>query len=169
MKYSELNLNKTNPFIDDALKRVSESTVKKLRSSLGNNSRAVTKLANVETGEVIVTSFVRSVELDAEKYTKVYNSEFKAFFGLSTPAIRTLGYIINGMHPKCDIVFFNVWDCMEYTGYTSKATVYRALTNLSEQGIIARGPSECTLFINPMVIFNGDRVRFVKEYVRNME
>ena len=32
--------------------------------------------------------------------------------------------------------------------------------------IIARGPNEYNWFINPLIVFNGDRVSFTKTYVR---
>ncbi|KAB4366781.1 RepA protein, partial [Bacteroides thetaiotaomicron] len=31
---------------------------------------------------------------------------------------------------------------------------------------IARGPNEYNWFINPLIVFNGDRVSFTKTYVR---
>ncbi|MFS2435331.1 hypothetical protein AAH124_20465, partial [Phocaeicola vulgatus] len=32
--------------------------------------------------------------------------------------------------------------------------------------IIARGPADNLWFINPLIVFNGDRVTFAKTYVR---
>jgi hypothetical protein len=40
------------------------------------------------------------------------------------------------------------------------------LAVLVECGIIARSDSHFKYFINPLVVFNGDRVTFAKTYVR---
>jgi hypothetical protein len=40
---------------------------------------------------------------------------------------------------------------------------------LVENNIIARGPADNLYFINPMVIFNGDRVSFTKTYVKKQK
>jgi hypothetical protein len=44
--------------------------------------------------------------------------------------------------------------------------VYDGLASLLECKIIARGYNEYTYFINPLVFFNGDRVSFVRTYVK---
>ncbi|KAA3824478.1 hypothetical protein F3F35_31800 [Bacteroides ovatus] len=45
-------------------------------------------------------------------------------------------------------------------------TVYRGLAELVKAEIIARGINENLWFINPLIVFNGDRVSFTKTYVR---
>lgn len=70
------------------------------------------------------------------------------------------------MKPKNDMIMFILEDCLEYTKYTSKGTVYRGLAELVKAEIIARGINENLWFINPLIVFNGDRVSFTKTYVR---
>lgn len=52
-----------------------------------------------------------------------------------------------------------------YQIQTDKA-VYKGLAELVKAEIIARGPADNLWFINPLIVFNGDRVTFAKTYVR---
>ena len=64
------------------------------------------------------------------------------------------------------MIIFSQEDCLEYTKYSSKATVYKGLAELVKSEIIARGPADNLWFINPLIMFNGDRVTFAKQYVK---
>jgi hypothetical protein len=56
--------------------------------------------------------------------------------------------------------------CLSYTRYTHANSVLSGLAVLVECGIIARSDSHFKYFINPLVVFNGDRVTFAKTYVK---
>lgn len=79
--------------------------------------------------------------------------------------MRVFGHILKQLKPKNDRFYFIVEECMKETGY-SKPTIYKALTELVINKIIARGPHDIIYFINPMIVFNGDRVTFAKSYVK---
>lgn len=70
------------------------------------------------------------------------------------------------MKPKSDKLEFFIDECMEYTQYKSIKPIYAALASLIEAKILARGYNENVYFINPMIMFNGDRVSFVRSYVK---
>ena len=50
--------------------------------------------------------------------------------------------------------------------YKTDKAVYKGLAELVKAEIIARGPADNLWFINPLIVFNGDRVTFAKTYVR---
>ena len=56
--------------------------------------------------------------------------------------------------------------CLEYTQYKHPKDVLFGLSGLIECGIIARSDSHFKYFINPLVVFNGDRVTFAKTYIK---
>ncbi|KAA3849837.1 RepA protein [Bacteroides ovatus] len=145
---------------------IENHVVKKYKSSTGSDKKAVVAVADTDTGEVFRTSFIRQIEVDEEQFAKLYLNNFAAFFDLSQAAIRVFGYIMTCMKPKNDMIMFILEDCLEYTKYTSKGTVYRGLAELVKAEIIARGINENLWFINPLIVFNGDRVSFTKTYVR---
>ena len=166
LKLSDFQRNKENPFMKQAIEDIKNHVVKKYKSSTGSDKKAVVAVADTDTGEVFRTSFIRQIEVDEEQFAKLYLNNFAAFFDLSQAAIRVFGYIMTCMKPKNDMIMFILEDCLEYTKYTSKGTVYRGLAELVKAEIIARGINENLWFINPLIVFNGDRVSFTKTYVR---
>lgn len=166
LKLSDFQRNKENPFMKQAIEGIENHVVKKYKSSTGSDKKAVVAVADTDTGEVFRTSFIRQIEVDEEQFAKLYLNNFAAFFDLSQAAIRVFGYIMTCMKPKNDMIMFILEDCLEYTKYTSKGTVYRGLAELVKAEIIARGINENLWFINPLIVFNGDRVSFTKTYVR---
>ena len=166
LKLSDFQRNKENPFMKQAIEDIENHVVKKYKSSTGSDKKAVVAVADTDTGEVFRTSFIRQIEVDEEQFAKLYLNNFAAFFDLSQAAIRVFGYIMTCMKPKNDMIMFILEDCLEYTKYTSTGTVYRGLAELVKAEIIARGINENLWFINPLIVFNGDRVSFTKTYVR---
>lgn len=166
LKLSDFQRNKENPFMKQAIEDIENHVVKKYKSSTGSDKKAVVAVADTDTGEVFRTSFIRQIEVDEEQFAKLYLNNFAAFFDLSQAAIRVFGYIMTCMKPKNDMIMFILEDCLEYTKYTSKGTVYRGLAELVKAEIIARGINENLWFINPLIVFNGDRVSFTKTYAR---
>lgn len=166
IKLSDFKRNEENPFMKQAVEEVEKHIVKKYRNSTGQGQRALVAAADIHTGEVFKTSFLRQMEVDEEQFVKLYLSNFAAFFDLSKAAIRVFGYFMQAMKPKNDMVVFLLDACMEYTGYKAKDTIYRGLAELVHNEIIARGPNETLWFINPLIVFNGDRVSFTKTFIK---
>ena len=90
VKLTDFQKNEENPFMKQAIEGIENHVVKKYKSNSGGDKRAVVALADTETGEVFKTSFIRQIEVDEEQFTKLYLSNFAAFFDLSQAAIRVL-------------------------------------------------------------------------------
>lgn len=170
IKFSDFEKNRENPFIKQAIEEVNKNVVKKYRSSTGTDRRAVLQAVDPDSGELLGhTSFIRQIEVDEEQFTKFYLSNFKAFYGLSEKAIRIFGYILTKLTPNKDEFMLIIEDCLSQTCYKTKPSIYAALAELIKADIIARGRTDTLFFINPMVVFNGNRVTFVKTYVKKNE
>ena len=154
VKLTDFQKNEENPFMKQAIEGIENHVVKKYKSNSGGDKRAVVAL------------FIRQIEVDEEQFTKLYLSNFAAFFDLSQAAIRVFGYFMTCMKPKNDLIIFNRKKCLEYTKYKTDKAVYKGLAELVKAEIIARGPADNLWFINPLIVFNGDRVTFAKTYVR---
>lgn len=166
-KLSVYEKHSKNPFIEQAIETVQGNIVKKYKSSSGTDRRAILQAVDPNTGEFMGhTSFVRQIEVDEEKFTKVYLAQFSSFWDLGKQAIRVFGYIMTKLTPKQDMFIFLIEECIEYTGYKTKKPIYQGLAQLVDSKIIARGPADNLYFINPMVAFNGDRVTYAKTYVK---
>jgi intergrase/recombinase len=164
-KLSDFEKFKVNPFVEKAIEDIQVS--RRYKSDSATDKRAVLQAIDPNTGEVLGhTMFIRQIEVDEDKFAKLYLSQFQAFWDLSKPAIRVFGYILTKMKPKIDRIEFLLDECMQYTSYASKAPIYDGLASLINAEIIARGYNEYVYFINPLVAFNGDRVSYVKTYVK---
>lgn len=159
--------NKENPFLKQAVEVVDKHAVKKYHNSTNTGESAILQAVDPQTGELRgITSFVRQIEVDDDQFVKLYLGNFQQFFELSTCAIRVFGFIIKSMRVGTDEVWFDLEEAYNYTKYKSSSTIYRGLAELVGAGIIARGKAENWYFINPMCIFNGNRINFVKSYVK---
>lgn len=166
-KLTDFPTNRENPFLQQAIEEVDKHIVHKWKNTVGSDKKAISLVVSPDTGEVVgQTTFMRQIEVDDDKFTKLYLNQFQQFFDLTTAGIRVFGYIMTCMKPRTDMIFFKLKDCMEYTKYVSKVSVYKGLTELVQAGIIARGDTDYLYFVNPLIIWNGDRARFVTEYVK---
>jgi hypothetical protein len=155
-----------NPFVENAIQKVEENVVSKRRFVKGN--RGIEHTVITDDGEIIgQTTFLQQVEVDEDKFAKLYLSQFTSFFDLSKPAIRVFGYIITCcLLPNKDLFYVDKKEALKYTGYSSERYVLTGLSVLCEHGIIARSTNSYKYFINPLVVFNGNRITFAKTYVR---
>lgn len=159
--------NKENPFLKQAVEQIQNNIVKKYKTATKTGESAILQAIDTKTGELLGhTQFVRQVELDEEKFTKVYLSQFSAFFDLKPQALRVFGYILNQLIPNRDEFIFILEDCMKYTSYKSDTSIRIGLSSLLLNNIIARGRADNLYFINPMVTFNGNRVTFARTYIK---
>lgn len=164
---TEFEVYYENPFLKQAVEQVQKNIVKKYKTANKTDEKAVLQAFDPKSGEVLGhTQFVRQIEVDEEQFAKIYLSNFSAFFDLKPQAIKVFGYILNQLIPNRDEFFFILDECMEYTGYKSDTSVRIGLTNLLENKIIARGRKEYFYYINPMVVFNGNRITFAKTYIK---
>lgn len=153
-----------NPFMDNAVNDI--RVVKKTQIIRPKDSSEIQQIV-AQGGEVTgYSAFMRFIEVDEERFAKVYLNQFASFWDLPNTAIRVFGYVINTIKPKQDIFTFDLEDCLTYTKYKTKKSVFEGLSALIECGIIARGNRHYKYFINPLVVFNGDRVAFTKMYVK---
>jgi len=159
--------NTSNPFVEKAIDEINNNIVKKYRSSSGQDQKAILQAFDPKTGELLGhTTFIRQIEIDEEKFTKLYLSQFEAFWDLGKQAIKVFGYIMTKLIPKQDLFIFLMEECMNYTDYKSKSSIFIGLGQLLEAEIIARGPADSLYFINPLVAFNGNRITYAKTYVK---
>lgn len=164
-RLSDIAKNKENPFVEQALEQINNNIVKRYKTASKTGEKAILRAVD-DSGEILGhTTFIRQIEVDEEQFAKFYLSNFSSFFDVTKSSMRVFGYILKQLKPKNDKFYFMIDDCMEDTGY-SKPTIYKALAELISLEIIARGPHDIIYFINPMVVFNGDRVTFAKTYVK---
>lgn len=158
-KYNE------NPFVERAIEQIEENKISKKRFVKGN--RGVEQSIVNRDGEITGhTAFLQYVEIDEDKFAKLYLSQFSQFWDLSKSAMRVFSYILTQLKPNSDIVIFNIEEALRHTEYKSKQPIYDGLISLCQSDIIARGWSDVVYFVNPMCVFNGNRITFAKTYIK---
>ena len=163
-KLKEFDSYDENPFVERAIQDI--KIIKRTQVVRPENRDEIQMITSSE-GEVTgYSAFTRFIEVDEEKFAKVYLSQFASFWELSKPAIRVFGYILTVLKPKQDSFTFDMADCLAHTKYNTEKSVFEGLSALITCGIVARGNRHYRYFINPLVVFNGDRVAFTKMYVR---
>lgn len=164
-KISDHDKHDCNPFVDKAIEDI--KVIRKTQVIRSNERNDIQLITDVKTGEVNgYSAFMRFIEVDEEQFAKVYLSQFTAFWDLGKPAIRVFGYILNVLKPNQDTFMFQMDKCLSYTKYKQKSAVFTGLSDLIGCGIIARSKYEYLYFINPLVVFNGNRVTFARTYVK---
>ena len=75
--------NKENPFLKEAIEQIQSGIVKKYKNNSGSSRNAILQAVNSDGELVGHTSFIQQIEVDEEKFTKIYLSQFSAFFELN--------------------------------------------------------------------------------------
>ena len=164
---STFKKNKENPFLNQAIEEIEDNIVKKYKTASKTGEKAILKAYDENTGEVLGhTRFVRQIEVDEQQFAKFYLSNFSAFFDLKPAAIKVFGYILEQLTPNRDYFYFDMDEALEYTNYKGETSIRSGLTGLLKADVIARGKNDYHYFINPMVVFNGNRITFAKTYVK---
>jgi len=134
------------------------------------NGEVVHYVVNQNTGEIDGhTAFIKAFEVDETRFVKLFLSELGALWDLSKAALKVLTYVMQGLRVNEDFIYLYTDDCMTYTRYKSERTIINGITELIEHNIIARSTRPNRYFINPMIVFNGNRVTFAKTYQKKVQ
>lgn len=157
---------KTNPFL--------EGLTIKTKNQITSIARSPLTVLNPETGELHETAFMHTKKMvDNDEFVKVFKAHLQLFFNLSQRALRVLGYFASALKINDDRVYFDLSDCKEYTKYSATQSIFLGLGELLDKKAIARSDKTNIYFINPAILFNGNRLvvmqEFVKKKKQNME
>lgn len=164
---ADFQMNRENPFAKQTIVQMGNYLASRQIQGKNSDERAVLMATDIETGELLgQTVFMRTKTVDTETFAKVYQLGFQAFAELKPSVMKVFQYIIEQLKPDRDMFNLYIEDIIEATNL-HKATIYRALGVLCEREIIARGRTEYDYYINPMYVFNGNRVTFITNWINN--
>jgi hypothetical protein len=164
-KISDYPRNGANPFAEDLVK---EMTVKQKRRYLNSdNKSSAMVVVQSDTGEQLAEAqFYEIEEVDDSQFVKIFANFFSAQTGLSRSGRAVLNYIMTEMEARRDTVVIRTDKALSYLGVATHKPLYRGLADLLANGVIARTKYTDEYFINPLIMFNGDRVSYAKMYVK---
>lgn len=156
-----------NPFIG----QLSEMKTRRKRVTVKSDKA----ILDTKTGELEDVAEVVAVHhVDSDQFVKVFTSNLRTFFNLRPSTYKILEVLLHqiGRTPQQGSVYLNMSVTEEYFQQTdqkviSRPTFHACVKEMIQKGFIAESPIPSMYWINPALFFNGDRVRFVKEY-RNL-
>lgn len=168
-KLFELEKHRENPFVAEMIERVQSSTVVKLQGGKPSDRKGVAGLVDTTSGELVEATFVRKKEVDSDQFVKLYCGSVALWADLSKPALKVFTWIVKNIKPQCDFIIIARDVILPEIGYKSSETLYRGLRELVKGGIIAKGQVDGMWFINPLVVFNGDRATFATKIIKKKD
>lgn len=102
---------------------------------------------------------------DKEEFVKYYARNIKEAYGLSTMAMKVFGYFADNLKKDDSEVYLHLPDVIKFCGYKTHVSVYKGLTELVSNNIIAMSEKSNIWYINPSFMFNGDRFTIIKDFM----
>jgi hypothetical protein len=154
-----------NPFVSNLDLKIGTKSVR--ISALGKDNNI---LIDQTSGEVSGTHVVARKKVDTESFVKTFANYMSFTFDLSKAGNKALRVVMWGLSKTAinkDMVVldkFTLIDFIKDNGHIelslSYPTFMRGLSELESSKIIAKSLRAGTYYINPNVMFNGDRIAF---------
>jgi len=161
-KLTEATVYAENPFIDQMVGELKIKNKTQMLKGAGGDKNMLVISADGET--LAHSAFMRRVQVDEDKFAKLFLSQLSAFWDLKKTSMKVLSYILIALKPNSDKVYFDMEECMAYCEWTGTQSVYNGLIGLIKANIIARSKKGYIFYINPAILFNGSRVTFISTF-----
>lgn len=161
MKAKEIRYD-TNPFIEGMTVPIGTKNVR--LSHLGKDNNV---LVNNATGEIMGTHVTTYRKVDAEKFVKIFTNNIAMTFDLKAAGIKAFNVLLFAVQSQSinkDRVTLDKYLLDDFLRENdvklSFATLMRGLRELEKAQIIAKHKKRSDYFINPNLVFSGDRIAF---------
>ena len=125
------------------------------------------ELVDSLTGEISnVNAIYQRRIVDSERFAKVYIDGVSKTFELGSASRKVFSVILAVCGKDVDSIYLNFMVAEQHCSEISKATFMRGMRELIEKGFIAESVFPHKFWINVHLFFNGDRVKFITEYVK---
>lgn len=157
-----------NPFIVDGDVVVNKTKkTKVIRSKDGKSQmQTIVDADGVITGHSV---FMTHSEVDEEKFAKIYIAQMGIVFDLPKQSQKVLQYVLSVLKANDDRVYFDIDECKKISGYDSSISIYMGLNGLIDAKIIARSTKNYLYFINPSIVFNGNRITMISQFQKRQK
>ncbi|HEF0011232.1 TPA: hypothetical protein R8G77_000069 [Citrobacter freundii] len=139
-------------------------------------SRGTELIERKDTSKTYFANIVHTQKVDKEEFIKLYTSQIKAYFDLTKTAYKVFFIFLRIYQDAIgkDHFYLSCKKAMSLAEkidhfVLSESIFYRGIKELIEKRIIAKTNEKNWYFINPAIVFNGDRARFVSEIIKKKE
>jgi hypothetical protein len=154
--------HKENPFLHGSL-----SAVKGRRKNYTVASDAMTLTDNQGNVMGAVQHTITRV-VDDTQFVKVFSEGIAGMYDLGRPGAKVFRFLFDEVqkNPNQDRMYLYFMDALEEPWRIPKSTFFKGMAELLEKGFLAKSANPNMFFLNPSMMWNGDRFRFVQEYQR---
>lgn len=160
---------RTNPFYtEEEARQMATGT---LKSIVRRSARGVTTIATA-TGEVLGENsliLAQEMEVDTEQFVKLFGDGLGDLLDLEGSARKVVRVVWRQirLHPNQEQIALHETMAEEYG--IPRSTWFKGLMELIEKKIIARHTIPNIYFFDPKLMWNGDRLLFMKRVVRSTD
>lgn len=128
--------------------------------SFGNARVDLEKYQNNITAKIALTQ-----KVDHDAFAKFFTGSIFYAAKLSKTAQSILLYIMHNMPKDKGHVFIDNSAVMSFCGFKTRKSVREGVVELLEKDFIARTTVLKMFWVNPLVMFNGNRITYANEYI----
>jgi len=124
-------------------------------------------VTDIRTGEITSMLEHKVVKIvDGEEFVKIFANGVAGIYDLKAAGRNVLTFLLDVVqqHPNTDRIYLHFLDAVEEPWKISKTVFFRGLGELIEKQFVAPSDRQNMFFLNPLMIWNGDRFRFIHEY-----
>ena len=159
----EFQYNSVNPFLSSVIEYIEDS---KHRKRVGHSFQDVVDKSTGAVNKQKILILGEQKVVDTQEYSKVYMGSLSKFFGLSKKALVMLDYIMENIKYGEDRICLYYPDVKDKTGMV-KTTMYSSIKQMLRVNMLAKASTPGCYYINPAVMFKGERITIVMDYIRD--
>lgn len=140
--------------------------LKNVEYRMFNKTQKTKEVIDTETGEVASLVYSGTTVYgykDTNPYSKLYKSGALKLSKLSSAGLKVFCYILMNIHINKESIYLCPDTLSIEIGYANKKNVYEGIENLLANDIIARKTGNSNYWINPNMLFNGDRTKLLED------
>ena len=148
-----------SPYEGSLKKRLNECTSNRILS-FGNANVELEQYQNNITAKLVLTQ-----KVDHESFTKVFHDGIFYLLKLSRTAQSVVMYIIQNLPKDRGYIVLDNATVMESCKFKNRKSIRDAIIELLEKNVLTRTTVPKKYWVNPLLMFNGNRITYAKEYI----
>jgi hypothetical protein len=104
-------------------------------------------------------------KVDHAQFIKIFKENLAAVMKLSKTAREVLWYVMNNIPQDRGYVIIDNASVMDFCGFKTRKSVREAVVELLSKDFLTRSTVPKKYWVNPLVLFNGNRIVYANEYI----
>ena len=104
-------------------------------------------------------------KVDRETFIKVFRESIRYIAQLSRTAQQVLWYIMDNLPQNKSYVVIDNMTVMDFCKFKHRKSVRDGVVELLEKNFLTRTTVPKKFWVNPLIVFNGNRITYAKEYI----